>query len=150
MIDKRICVLAVAALSLTGCSSKPRYFVPTLASAPADQVKYEEAERNCRTMVAEGQRSGFGARLASGGAGVAAGVGATAAALGGASSSMVGALAAASAAMVMMPVFGVAGAWGVAKAKKAKKEKDNKEALATCLTELGYTVEKWKVGKRPS
>ena len=99
-------------------------------------------------MVAEGQRSGFGARLASGGVGVAAGVGVTAAAVGGTASTMAGAAAAASAAVVMLPVVGVAAAWGVAKARKAKKEREVKDATALCLSEAGYVVRDWTVAKR--
>jgi membrane protein implicated in regulation of membrane protease activity len=99
-------------------------------------------------MVAEGQRSGFGARLASGGVGVAAGVGVTAAAVGGSAGSMAAAAAAASAAVVMLPVVGVAAAWGMAKARKARKERDVKSATALCLSELGYTVDDWKVAKK--
>ena len=149
MNKKSICVVAALAVSLTACSSKPRYFEPRLAAAPDNQERFEAAQENCRTMVAEGQRSGFGARLASGGLGVAAGVGVTAATMGGTYGTMAAAATAASAALVMMPVIGVAAAWGVAKANKAKKEKDVKEATALCLSELGYTVSEWKVAKRP-
>jgi len=148
--NKTLCAVAVVALSLTACSSKPRYFEPQLAAAPEDPAKYQEVHDSCRKMVAEGQTSGFGARVASGGVGVAAGVGVTAAAFGGTTyGSMAAAATAASAALVMMPVIGVAAAWGVAKANKAKKEKATKAAMTTCLSELGYTVSDWKTAKRP-
>jgi predicted NUDIX family NTP pyrophosphohydrolase len=47
----------------------------------------------------------------------------------------------------MAPVIGIAGAWGVAKRSKNRKEKEVKAATALCLSELGYTVEGWKVAK---
>lgn len=137
----------ILALSLSACSSRPREFAPSLAAAPADQSKFEADYLTCRTMVAEGQRSGFGARLASGGVGVAAGAGVGVAMAGGTYGTMAGAAAAASATLVLMPVVGVLGAWGLAKAKKSKKERELKQALGTCLSELGYTVEDWKVDK---
>jgi hypothetical protein len=100
-------------------------------------------------MVAEGQRSGFGARMASGGLGVAAGVGATAAVIGGgASGGALAAMAAASTAVVVLPVVGVMAAWGVAKANKSKKENEVKKATGLCLSELGYTVSDWEVAKK--
>jgi hypothetical protein len=99
-------------------------------------------------MVAEGRRSGFGARLASGGVGVAAGVGATAATLGGTYGTMAAASAAMAASAVMLPVVGVAAAWGVARAQKAKKERAVKSAMALCLSEGGYDVADWKVAKK--
>jgi hypothetical protein len=149
MLGFRFCVLATAVLSLTACSSRPREFIATPAAVPTDQAKYLADHETCRVLVAQGVRSGFGARMASGGAGVAAGVGLTAAAVGGAaSSSLAGAAAAASAATVMLPVFGIAAAWGVAKAQKAKKERELKKAMSDCLDEQGYTVGEWKVAKK--
>ena len=141
-------ILVLAAISTAGCSSRPREFAPTLAAAPADASKFETDYQACRMMVAEGQRSGFGSRIASGGAGVAAGVGVGAAMAGGTYSTMAGAMAAAGATLVLMPVAGVLGAWGLAKAKKNKKEKEVKAALGLCLSELGYTVSDWKVDKK--
>jgi uncharacterized protein YcfJ len=140
-------VLLVAALSLSACSSRPREFAPTLNAVPADSAKYEADYQACRTMVAEGQRSGFGARVASGGVGVAAGVGLGAALAGGTGGTALGAMAAASATLVMAPFIGVASAWGLAKRSKNKKEREVKEATSLCLSELGYTVAGWKVAK---
>ena len=147
MTYSRAAALMVAALSLSACSSRPREFAPTLAVLPADSVKYEADYQTCRTMVAEGQRSGFGARVASGGVGAAAGIGLGAALAGGGGGTFVGAMAAATTMAVMAPVIGIAGAWGMAKRSKNRKEKEVKAATALCLSELGYTVESWKVAK---
>ncbi len=132
---------------MSACSSRPREFAPTLAAAPADAAKYSADYEACRIMVAEGQRSGFGARVASGGVGVAAGVGLGAALAGGTGGTALGAMAAASATLVMAPFIGLAGAWGVAKRSKNKKEREIKGATALCLSELGYSVDTWKVAK---
>ena len=140
-------ILVSAAVSLSACSSRPREFAPTLAAAPADNAKFSADYESCRTMVAQGQRSDFGARVASGGVGVAAGVGLGAAVAGGGGGTMVGAMAAASTMLVAAPIIGVAGAWGVAKRNKNKKEREIKAATALCLSELGYTVDTWQVAK---
>lgn len=131
---------AARLLALGACSSRPREFVPNLQAPPADLAKYEIDYLKCQALVAQGQRSNFGARIASGGAGIATGLGVGAATMAGASSSMVGAIAAASTAMVAMPVVGIAAAWGVAKARKKKKEREVQEATALCLSEQGYQV----------
>ena len=143
----QLAALVVVSASLGACSSRPREFAPTLAAAPADLAKYASDYETCRIMVAEGQRSGFGARVASGGVGVAAGVGLGAALAGGTGGTALGAMAAASATLIMAPVIGVVGAWGIAKRNKNKKEKEIKAATALCLSELGYTVDEWKVDK---
>lgn len=153
----RHCCTAALILALAGaCSSRPREFVATLQAPPADQAKYQAAHESCRVLVARGQRSGFGSRLASGGAGaagvgagLAVGAGVGAAAAGGtAASSVAAAGAAASAALIMMPVLGIGAAWGFAKARKSKKERQIKDAMALCLAEQGYDVGGWKVTKR--
>jgi hypothetical protein len=147
MKQVELAILFALAVSLGACSSRPREFAPTLVAAPADRAKYVSDYETCRVMVAEGQRSGFGARLASGGIGVATGVGLGAALAGGTGGTAVGAMAAASATLIMAPVIGVVGAWGIAKRAKNKKEREIKAATALCLSELGYTVDKWKVDK---
>jgi hypothetical protein len=147
MKHRQSALLLIAALSLSACSSTPREFAPSLTAVPADGAKYEADYQTCRTMVAEGQRSGFGARVASGGVGVVGGIGLGAALAGGGGGTMVGAMAAAATAAMMAPVIGIAGAWGMAKRSKNRKEREVKAATALCLSELGYTVESWKVAK---
>jgi hypothetical protein len=139
-------VLAIA--SLTACSSRPRQFAPTLAAAPADQARFAADYENCRVLVANGHRSGFGTTLASAGVGTAAGVGVGAVMAGGTYGTYAAAAAAAATTLMLMPVVGVLGAWGMAKRNKLKKEKEVKAATQLCLTETGYTVAGWKHDKK--
>ena len=134
-------------LILTACSSTPRQFAPEMQVAVADPTKFAADYEQCRKLVAAGQRTGFGAQVASGGVGVAAGVGVGAAVAGGTAGTVAGAAAAASAALVLMPIVGVAAAWGLAKNRRLKKEKEIKSATALCLSETGYTVTGWKRDK---
>jgi hypothetical protein len=143
----RQAILLLAALSVTACSSRPREFAPALAAAPVDAGRFETDYENCRVLVANGQRSGFGSRLASGGAGVAAGAGVGMAMAGGTYSTVAGAMAAAGATLVLMPVVALASAWGVAKRSKHKKEKAIKQATGLCLAEHGYEVAGWERAK---
>jgi hypothetical protein len=143
----RSAVLLLAALSVTACSSRPREFAPALAAAPPDAARFAADYENCRTLVANGQRSGFGSRLASGGVGVAAGAGVGMAMAGGTYSTVAGAMAAASATLVLMPVVALASAWGVAKRSKHRKEKATKNATGLCLAEHGYEVAGWEQAK---
>ena len=145
-MSRRRTLIAVATIvALAGCSSRPREFVPSLNAAPADIAKYESDYETCRTLVAKGQRSGFGAQVASAGTGVAAGVGIPVgiAALGEAATYAV-----ASTAIVLMPLVGVGAAWAMAKRKKSKKEREIKEATALCLSGHGYVVSDWNVRKK--
>lgn len=132
-------------LLLTGCSSRPREFVPTLSAAPADAADYQRDYETCRTLVAAGKRSGFGSRAASAGTGVAAGVGIPVgiAALGEAATYAV-----ASSAVVLMPVVGIGAAWAMAKRKKNRNEREIKQATAACLAEHGYVVADWQLAKK--
>lgn len=154
MTSRRVCVAVVGALMLSACSSRPREFVATLAAPPADQTGFDAANESCRTLVAQGYRSGFGARIASAGAGV-AGVGAglavgagVGAATAGTGAGMAAAGAAISTALVMVPVLGVAAAWGLSKNRKLKKEREIKSAMKLCLSEQGYAVDGWRKAKR--
>lgn len=141
----RSIVLAAAAASLLvqGCSSRPREFVPALASAPEDKGPFESDFAECRQLLADGKLDSRG-RLASGAVGAAAG--ATTLAVGGAAASgagLYGGMAIAGATLVALPFVAVAGAWGMAKSKKKKKEQAVQTAVAGCLQERGYTVEAW-------
>lgn len=137
---------AAGAVLITGCSSKPRNFAPVMAAPPADAKAYEAQWLTCRQQVAATAKSGSG-RGASALGGAAAGVG-SAVAVGtsaGASAGMVGAMAAASATVILAPIAIVGGAWGVSKIKKTKKEKAIKAATADCMAKSGYAVDKWRV-----
>ncbi|MBA3677058.1 MAG: hypothetical protein H0W74_06585 [Sphingosinicella sp.] len=146
-MNRQIVLVTGLAVSLAGCSSRPRQFAPEMKVAVSDPAKYAADYETCRTLVANGQRSGFAGQVASGGAGVAAGVGAGAVVMGGTGGTLAGAAAAASAAMVMMPIVGIAAAWGLAKNRRLKKEKEIKQATALCLSEAGYMVTGWERDK---
>ena len=141
-------LLLIGAVSLAGCSSRPRNFAPDLGAAPVDQDTYEAHWLECRARVAAitDKRSG---RLTSAGSGAAAGLGAgvaAGAATSGATYGTVGAAAAAGAAMIaVVPIFGLAGAWGISKIKKTKKERAIKRTTANCMAEAGYSIDKWRV-----
>lgn len=154
MRDRLVCIAVAGTLLLTACSSRPREFTASLAAPPADQSGFETAHETCRTLVAQGYRSGFGARIASAGAGVAGvgaglavGMGAGAATMG-TGAGVAAAGVAASTALVMVPVLGVAAAWGLSKRRKARKEREIKSAMGLCLSEQGYTVDSWRVAKK--
>jgi hypothetical protein len=143
-MNHRILMCAVgASVLLSGCSSRPREFTPTLGAGSADQARFEAAQAECRTLFVEGKLDKSG-RLASAGAGAAAGtavaVGGTAAA---SSAGLYGGMAVASATIVALPFVAVAGAWGLSRAKRARKEKAVKMALGGCLRERGYEVSEW-------
>lgn len=134
----------IGALTLQGCSSRPREFRPTLAAAPASQSSFETAFSECRQLMVEGKLDANG-QLTSVGAGAAAGV--ATAAVGAAATVAAGgygALAAASATVVLLPFAAVAGAWRMAKARKTKKERAVQQAMAGCLTTRGYPVVGWE------
>jgi hypothetical protein len=142
--SKYLMVATAAALTLQGCSSRPREFTPTLAAATADTAAFDQAYAGCTELLVAGKLDQNG-RAKSLGAGAAAGattaaVGAgTAAAIGG-----YGGLAAASATIVLLPFAIVGGAWGMAKMKRAKKENAIKTALTGCLKEQGFAVNGWE------
>jgi hypothetical protein len=143
-------VLAVAAVvTLTGCSSRPREFTPTLGIATAERAGFDQAYATCTQLMAAGKLNQEG-RAGSLGAGAAAGV--TTAAVGAgtvaALGPSMGALAAASATVVLLPFAVIGGAWGMSKMKRAKKEAAIKKVISGCLQERGYSVADWKMVKR--
>ena len=74
------CTIAIA-LTVQGCSSRPRDFNPTLAAPAASQTDFDGAYAACRQLLVEGKLDASG-RSGSAGAGAAAG--ATTAVAGGA------------------------------------------------------------------
>ena len=144
IMEARLVVTLIAALSLQACSSRPREFRPALAATPADQDQFETEFSECRQLMVAGKLNSNG-QLASGGAGAATGaatvaVGGTAAAVAGG----YGGLAVASATVVLLPFAVIGGAWRMAKAKKNKKEKAIQRAMAGCLHGRGYPVLGWE------
>lgn len=143
------CTIAIA-LTVQGCSSRPRDFNPTLAAPAASQTDFDGAYATCRQLLVEGKLDASG-RSGSAGAGAAAG--ATTAVAGGALASAGGyaGLAAASATIVLLPFAIVGGAWGMAKMKRARKERAIKAAMTGCLRDRGYQVAGWtKVETKPA
>ena len=147
-------IIVAVAVSLQGCSSRPRAFAPTLAApqsgqAAFDQAAFDTAYVTCSQLLTDGKLRQDG-RLASAGAGAAAG--GTAAVVGGATAAAVagyGGLAVVSATIVLLPFAIVGGAIGMAKMKRAKKEKAIKTAMTGCLAERGFVVTRWdKAGKQ--
>lgn len=128
---------------VSGCSSRPRPYAPTLSAAPLDQRAFDQAYAECSELLVAGKLDQNG-RLASaaggaaaGGAGVAVGS-ATAVAVAG-----YGGMAVVAATVVLLPFAIVGGAVGMAKMKRAQKEKAIKTAMAGCLRERGYAIDGW-------
>jgi hypothetical protein len=142
------CTLAIA-LTLGGCSSRPRAFDPMLAAPAANQSAFDAAYATCQQLLVAGKLDSNGR---SGSAGGAAAAGATTAVAGGALATAGGyaGLAAASATVVLLPFAIVGGAWGMAKMKRAKKERAIKTAMTGCLQQRGYQVAGWsRAAKKP-
>ena len=149
-------VAITTSVAVTGCSSKPRAFQPTLAALPAgqqafDQAAFDQAYATCNQLLVAGKLDKNG-RLASAAGGAAAS--GTAVAVGGATAAAVagyGGMAVAAATIVLLPFAVVGGAVGMAKMKRAKKEKAIRIAMTGCLREHGYEVTGWtKIDKRDS
>jgi len=149
-----VCVLAVA-VTVQGCSSRPREFTPVLAAPsalaapPVSRAELDAAYADCTQLLVAGKLDKDG-RLASGATGVATGAGVAVA--GGAAAATVAGyagLAVAAATIVLLPFAVVGGAWGMSKMKRAQKEKAIQIALGGCLKERGYDVAGWeKAGKK--
>lgn len=150
MNSRTIARTIAIALTLGGCSSRPREFNPTLAAPVANQSAFDAAYATCQQLFVAGKLDASGR---SGSAGAAAAAGATTAVAGGALATAGGyaGLAAASATIVLLPFAIVGGAWGMAKMKRAKKERAIKSAMTGCLQERGYQVAGWsKPAKKPA
>lgn len=143
-------VLAGVALIAGGCSTRPRTFNPVLAAPTADPAAYQRDLSACRTMVAQGKRSGFGDAAVATGTGAVAGAATGAAAVGtGAIPLGIGMSGAAAAALVaVMPLAGIAAGVGVTRAIRSGKEKKVKAALADCLAAHGHAVGSWQLVKK--
>lgn len=144
-----IAIATMAAIMVSGCSTKPRQFAPTLV-APADQsAQLEKDVRVCDTLVRQGHTSNFASAAATmtttGVATLGSGVAMVSTGMVGWTSSGAGAAAAG----LAMPVIGIFAGLGVSRAIRGGKERKYKALMETCLTELGYTTEGWqKIAKR--
>ena len=145
-----VLVLAGASLLVSGCSTRPRLYAPTLALPAADSAAYERELAGCRVLVASGKRSGFGDAAVVTGAGAATGAAAGAAVVGtGAIPVGIGmSTGAAVAALAIMPLAGVAAGIGVTRAIRSGKEKKINRAMSECLAAHGYGVSSWQLEKK--
>jgi hypothetical protein len=149
MASRTVASTIALALTLGGCSSRPREFNPTLAAPVENHSAFDAAYTTCQQLLVAGKLDASG-RSGSARAGAAAG--ATTAVAGGALASGGGyaGLAAASATIVLLPFAIVGGAWRMAKIKRAKKERAIKAAMTGCLQERGYQVASWsRAAKKP-
>lgn len=143
MRSKLVLCAVGAALALQACSSRPREFVPSLASPAADQTRFHKDYSECRQLMVAGKLDSNG-NLAS----VATGAGAvaTVGAAGGMAASSAGLYAGAaiaSATLVALPLVAIGGAWGMANAKRKKKESAVQRVMEVCLQQRGYEVASW-------
>ena len=148
---QNICVVSAVtvALIVSGCSSRPREFAPTLAVQSTSTAALDASMAECSQLFIAGKLDQNG-RTGSGAAGAAPG-GAMAVA-GGAAAASAGpyaGMALASATLVLLPFAALGGAWGMARMKRAKKEKAIKTAMTGCLQERGHQVVGWeKTGRK--
>jgi hypothetical protein len=148
-------LLLATALVTVGCSTRPREFTPQLAApapaaaaAEAPRLPPQEAVAACRTMVAAGKRSDFAGTATAAGAGVATAYGAGLLAAGGGGAGLAEGIAAGVAGATTMVLIAPVAIWGISRAIRAGKEKEIKAAMAQCLLEHGYRVDKWERAPR--
>lgn len=149
MSNKSLILLLALALTVQGCSSRPREFAPMLAAPPASSAELDAATALCSQLLVDGKLDKDG-RLLSAAGGVATGAG-VAVAGGAAAAATAGyaGLAVAGATIVLLPFALIGGAWGMSRMKRAEKEKAIKTAMAGCLKERGFEVVGWqKVGRK--
>lgn len=146
-------ILVAATLTISGCSTRPRYFVATISPPAANVKAFDNDMLICRELVGRGYKSNFKAQAASIGLGTATGTVLTAVAVNVALSSgfltTTGTSAAANALAVGAPIIGAAVGFGVSRIIRSGREKKLKTGLSDCLTEYGYTAVKWTPAKRP-
>ncbi len=152
-----VIALSSAALLVSGCSTRPRQFTATLTTPASDPTGYDRDFQTCQTLVGKGYQSNFKATALKLGIGTAAGIGgglAVGAVVASAVTPTVASLgfnsvaAGAAAFTVAVPVIGIGVGFGVSRAIRSGREKRIKAALASCLSEYGYSVDSWKPVKK--
>ena len=149
---KRLLIMGAlsAALALSGCSSRPREFAPTLAVATTDRAAFDADYAACRQLLVEGKLDSSG-RVGSAAAGAAAGAGVLAGGATAASSAgMFAGAAIASATVIAIPFVALGSAWGMSKIKRNKKERAIQMAMAGCLDERGHKIVGWTKAPKKS
>ncbi|MGI8931099.1 MAG: hypothetical protein ACR2FK_01785 [Sphingomicrobium sp.] len=143
MPSKFILFASMIAVTVSGCSSRPREFTPMLAAPPVSSAAFDASYAECSQLLVAGKLDKEG-RLASGAGGAAAGAGlAAAGAATAAGAAGYAGLAVAAATIVLLPFAVLGGAWGMSKMKRAKKENAIKTVMAGCLKERGHEVTGW-------
>ncbi len=146
---KSIACVAVAAVLVSGCSTKPRQFAPTLVAPASHSAQLEQDVRICDTLVKQGHTSNFASAAATAATTGAATLGSGVAMVGTGMVGWTSSGAGAAAAGLAMPVIGIFAGFGVSRAIRGGKEKKYKARMETCLGELGYTTDGWqKIAKR--
>ena len=132
-------------LLMSACSTVPRAYSPVIPGHNLSDPEFVAVLERCVTMVNDGVTSGFNENwVASSAVGVATGYGTGAlvvASVGGAG--LAETAIAASAAIVLMPVVGVAGAVIYSRQVRARREREVQDATGQCLREHGYAVQGW-------
>ncbi len=147
-LQRHIHTLALIAMLVSGCSTRPRPFVATLAAPAASETAYQSDLETCRTLVRKGVKTGFKDAAVITGVGVAGAAGAGAAVTG---AGLVGigtsggAAAAATAGLLIVPL-GLG--FGVSRLIRSGREKKYKAAMGNCLAEHGYSVSAWTPAKK--
>jgi len=143
-----VCTLAVSAMLLSGCSTRPRNFAASVSEPVADRTSFEKDYRTCQALVRAGRSNNFKAAAATA---LATGAGTVGSGMAMAGAGMVGITSSGGAvvAVAAMPVVGVLAGFGVSRMIRTGKERKFKRAMTACLSEYGYAVEGWtKLHKR--
>jgi hypothetical protein len=142
----RVPVLVVLlTLALTACSTVPRNFTPILAEPFPPDSDFDGAVGQCTALVDAGVRANFGDQtLGTVAVGTTVAYGTGAMAMAGAGSTLLGSAAAASVAIVAMPVVGILAGVGYSRRVRAGREREIQTAMSDCLAESGYRVERWE------
>jgi hypothetical protein len=146
-------------LLLSGCSTKPRYFVPQLASPPPAIEFLDRDTYICDQLVRKGFKGGFknAALQVGGGTAAAVGAGVAAAALtsttvaagSGLGTAINAAVAPAANAAAAFTIILPVAMFATSRIIRSSREKKHKRLMGECLTELGYAPESWIKAKRP-
>jgi hypothetical protein len=146
--SKHIGITLCFALATSGCSSRPRYFTPTLNPPATDAAAFETNMATCRQLVGRGYKSNFVAQAASIGTGTLAAGGVTGASFAATAGFFESTAASTALGAAALPVGFLVG-FGVSRAIRGGREKKLKTALTDCMSEYGYAVEAWVPTKRP-
>lgn len=146
--NRKITMPVIAAILISGCSTRARDFSPTLTAPAADEVAFGQMKATCSILARQGVKSGFkdAALLTGAGAAGALGGAAAATATGAVGFGMSGAAAGAATAGLLAIPLGIG--FGVSRLIRSGKERRLKRAMSDCLVENGYSVASWSVERK--